>query len=442
MLSKPSRSSRLWAIALPMMLANVSIAVFGLIDAAVVGHLEHEAFLAGVALASVLFDFLYWGVTFLRMGTTGVVAQDFGATNFSDCRRALLEAIAVSLLLAVVILVCHPVIAHYGLSLLDGSAAAREHAETYFSIKIWGAPGVLMTMVMTGWLIGMQRASCVLKLTAVASLLNAGLDLFFVFGLGLGVEGVAMAALISAYFSTALGGFYCVKVLRQHGETLRWSPLVASRVRRFVALNFNILIRTLCLISAFALFTRYGAGQGDTILAANAVLLSFQMLLALSLDGFANALEVLVGEAIGNKDHTGFVSSIKLGTAWSVLGAILFSVSYFLFGQQLIYLLTDIDRVAETALIYLPWMALSPLVAVWCFVFDGVFIGATQGRAMRNSMMFSLLLVFIPALLTLDDFGNHGLWGAFLMFFAARGISMAYLFFVIENRGGFVALDA
>ena len=424
-----------------MMLANSSIAIFGLIDAAVVGHLEYEAYLAGVALASVLFDFLYWGVTFLRMGTTGVIAQAYGAKNLDDCRQALFEALLVALILAALVLLFKQPIMTVGLSMLDGSDTAHKQAEIYFRIKVWGAPGVLMTMVLTGWLIGMQQASTVLKLTALTSLVNAGLDILLVFGFDLRVEGVAYAALISAYVSAGLGVYFCVSVLKKRGVGLKLELPDATRVRRFVTLNLNILVRTLCLIVAFALFTRAGAQQGDTILAANAVLLSFQMLLALSLDGFANALEVLVGEAIGAKDRRRFISDIKIGTAWSVVTAILFSLGYLAYGQGMIGLLTDIPAVARTANEYLPWMVLSPLVAVWCFVFDGVFIGATEGRAMRDSMMFALLVVFMPALALLGPLANHGLWAAFMLFFAARGVSMIGLFYWIEHRRGFITVQ-
>ena len=421
-----------------MMLANASIAIFGLIDAAVVGHLEHESYLAGVALASVLFDFLYWGVTFLRMGTTGVVAQANGAKQQEDCRQALFEALLVALCLAMIVLIFRRSIMDFGLSMLAGSDAAREQAEVYFRIKIWGAPGILMTMVVMGWLIGMQQAGAVLKLTVLTSLLNAGLDMVFVFGLEMRVAGVAYAALISAYVSAAWGMVLCVRVLRTREVAVRVMWPVLARVRQFVALNLNIFIRTLCLITAFALFTRAGAQQGDTILAANAVLLSFQMLLALSLDGFANAVEVLVGKAIGAHNRQQFVASIIVGTIWSILSAALFAVFYYAGGEHLISLLTDIDEVRIAAAEYLPWMVLSPLVAVWCFVFDGVFIGATKGKAMRDSMLFSLLLVFLPALILLSDYGNHGLWAAFMLFFAARGVSMAALFFYLDKRHRFV----
>ncbi|MGR8949423.1 MAG: MATE family efflux transporter, partial [Gammaproteobacteria bacterium] len=389
-------------------------------------------------LASVLFDFLYCGVTFLRMGTTGVVAQDYGARNIAECRQALFEGVLTALAISVLILALHHPLMNLTLDLLNGSHAAREQAEVYFKIKIWGAPAVLITMVIMGWLIGMQQATAVLKLTVLTSLVNGLLDLIFVFGFDMGVRGVAFAALIAAYVAVLWGAILCFRTLKLHRVYGGMKLPDLARLKRFMALNSNILVRTLCLIGAFSLFTRYGAKQGDIVLAANALLLSLQMLLALALDGYANALEVLVGQAIGAKDRAGFTQSIKLGMFWSLVSACLFCAAYALFGNDLLRLLTDIPQVRLAAAEYLPWMVLSPLVAVWCFVFDGVFIGATQGKSMRNSMVFALFIVFLPALLLTEPFGNHGLWAAFMLFFAGRGLSMMWLFYRLDTRGQFV----
>lgn len=430
---------RLWALALPMMLANSSIALFGLVDAAVVGHLDDETYLAGVALASVLFDFLYWGVTFLRMGTTGVAAQAFGGRDMQACRGAFFESGVIAVVLGLVMLVCHLPLMNFGFELLGASDTATAKAEIYFQTKIFGAPAVLLSMVLMGWLIGVQEAKLVLKLTALTSLVNIALDLLFVFGFHLGIEGVAFASLLASYFSAGLGLLFCSRVFKQHGMAFKVMSLDTVRLKRLLSLNLNILIRTLCLITAFALFTRSGAQQGDVLLAANTVLLSFQMLLALALDGYANALEVLVGEAIGEKNRTKLSEVIAVGTLWSVLSALAFSFAYFACGQYLITLLTDIIEVREAAKDYLIWLVASPLIAVWCFVFDGVFIGATQGRAMRDSMLFALLVIYLPALWMFHGYANHGVWAAFMLFFAGRGLSMGWLYQRIKQRDGFVS---
>lgn len=427
----------IWALAAPMMLSNVSIALLGLIDTAVIGHLDNSSYLAGIALATVLFDFLYWGVTFLRMGTTGVVAQVYGSDKAPQVGATLRDALAVGLTIALVMLLARQEILGLGLGLLDGSVSATTHASRFFEIKIWGAPGVLATMVFIGWLIGMQNARAAMILAAGPCLLHAGLDLLLVVGLKLGIVGAAYAALITAYFSAALGVWLVVNELRRRPTPVtfawRWRSM-----RRLLSLNWNIMLRTLCLIATFAFFTRQGAMWGDTTLAANAILLNFQMLTALALDGFANALEALVGRSIGASDRARFLAAVALGMLWSILFALLFVGLYAFVGSSLIALLTDIPELRAEAGRFMLWVVISPIVSVWCFVFDGIFIGATKGREMRNSMVFATFFVFLPGWYLLQPLGNHGLWIAFLMFFAARGVSMAWYFCKLDRQGAFV----
>ncbi len=420
-----------------MMLSNISIATLGLVDTAVIGHLDDASYLAGIAIATVLFDFLYWGVTFLRMGTTGVAAQVHGANDVSRIRSTLRDGLIVAAAITLLMLSLQREILVFGLGLLDGSAAATAHATQFFEIKIWGAPGVLATMVFIGWLIGMQNARAAMLLAAAPCLLHAVLDLQLVVVMELGIVGAAYAALITAYFSAALGVWLVRRQLKKYGgsPTLGWHW---AGMRRLLTLNWNILLRTLSLIAVFAFFTQRGARQGDTILAANAILLNFQMLTALALDGFANALEALVGLSIGASDRVRFLAAVTLGSVWAILFAVLFVGLYALFGTSVISLLTDITQVRFEAGRFLIWAVISPLVSVWCFLFDGIFIGATKGPEMRNSMVFSAFAVFLPAWYFLQPLGNHGLWLAFLLFFAARGVSMGWYFVRIDRAGGFI----
>ncbi|MGR9090242.1 MAG: MATE family efflux transporter [Gammaproteobacteria bacterium] len=429
---------RLWQLAAPMMLSNVSIAVLGLVDTAVIGHLSDPSYLAGIALATVLFDFLYWGVTFLRMGTTGVTAQVHGGGDTDGLRTTLRDALTVALALALAMLIWRDEIRGFGLSVLQGSDTSSAHAARYYTIKIWGAPGVLATMVFIGWLIGVQNARAAMALAALPCLLHAGLDVLLVVGLDLGIEGAAYAALTTAYCSALLGVALVWRELGRRGARRGRLPWRIKGLRKLLSLNGNILLRTLCLIATFACFTKQGAIQGDTILAANAILLNFQMLTALALDGFANALEALVGGAIGARDRRAFVESIVVGGAWSGVFAILFTLAYASMGQSLINALTNLEDVRAAASRYLVWAAVAPLISVWCFVFDGIFIGGTRGSEMRNSMLIASLGVFVPSLIVLQTFGNHGLWVAFMLFFAARGLSMGWYFLRIDRRGGFV----
>ena len=430
---------RVWRLAGPLIVSNVSVALLGIVDTAVVGHLQHAWYLGAVAIGSVVFDFLYWGMGFLRMGTTGVVAQIHGRQDNDGIRTALVHAGIVALAISAVILVCRTPIITAGLYLIGGSQDVTHYAEIYIRWAIWGAPAVLVTMSLLGWLLGMQNAKATLIVAIVVNLMNVTMDLLFVFGLHMDVRGVALASVISQYCGLLLAALLVVRELRRQAG--RWHMpqiLEADRLWGFLVLNQNIFIRTICLIFAFAFFTRQGARQGDMILAANAILLNFQALMALGLDGFANAAEALVGKAVGAGDRRSFVTAVKAAAWWSVIVALGFSLAYAAGGRFFINLMTSISEVQLTGYQYLPWMIVSPLISVWCFLLDGVFIGATRSREMRDMMLVSTFLVFVPAWYVLQSLGNHGLWLAFMLFFAARGASLAFASLKIEKSGGFV----
>lgn len=432
---------RVWRLAGPLIVSNISVALLGIVDTAVVGHLQHAWYLGAVAVGSVVFDFLYWGMGFLRMGTTGVVAQIHGRQDNDGIRTALLHAVTVAMAIAAVILICRTPIISAGLYLIGGSENVTRYAEVYIRWAIWGAPAVLVTMSLLGWLLGMQNAKATLSVAVAVNLINVALDLEFVFGLHMDVRGVALASVISQYCGLLLAAWLVARELRRQAG--RWHMpqiLETGRLWKFLVLNQNIFIRTICLIFAFAFFTRQGARQGDMILAANAVLLNFQTLTALGLDGFANAAEALVGKAVGAGDRRSFVASVKAAAWWSVVVALGFTLAYAAGGKLFIGLMTSIREVQLTGYQYLPWMIVSPLVSVWCFLLDGVFIGATRSREMRDMMLVSTFMVFIPAWYILQFLGNHGLWLAFMLFFAARGASLAFASLKIEKAGGFVGV--
>jgi len=431
--------SELLRLALPLILTNISIALLGIVDTAVVGHLNHPYYLGAVAVAAVIFDFLYWGMGFLRMGTTGIVAQIHGAQNTDAMRSTLVHAVFIATLVALVVLLLRNVIIDPALYLIGGSEAVKTYARVYFNWAIWGAPAVLVSITLFGWLLGMQNAKATLYIAVSINLMNIILDFVFVYGFDMEVRGVALASVISEYFGLCIAIYLVFAELKKYpGNWQRELIFTSKQLLGMIALNQNIFIRTICLIFTFAFFTRQGARQGDIVLAANAILLNFQALMALGLDGFANAAEALVGKAIGAKNRGAFIHSVKASTVWSIVIAAGFTLFYVLAGEMLIGLMTSIDDVITVAGKFLPWMFISPLVCVWCFLLDGIFIGATRAREMRNMMLISTFLVFLPAWYLFQFLGNHGLWLAFLLFFAARGMTLAWVFVSIEKRQGFV----
>ncbi len=391
------------------------------------GHMQHAYYLGAVALGALIFSFLFWGFGFLRMGTTGLIAQAHGHEDNNEIRAALARAGLLALVFAVLILTLQLPIAQLAFTLLEGSVEVESYAEEYFSIRIWSAPATLINYVLIGWFLGMQNGRGPLYILLCSNLCNILLDLWFVMGLGMDVDGVALASVIAEYLGCTLGIFLVFRELKRYPG--RWSKqaiLCKVKMQKLLALNGNIMARTLCLIVAFALFTAQGAKLGDVVLAANAILLNFQTLMAYALDGFAHAAEALVGRAIGRGKQEEFRSALYTAGLWSIGFALLFTLLFALAGGYIIETLSSIPEVIDSANEYLIWAIIMPVVAVWGYLFDGVFIGATWSRAMRNTMLISTGLFFLPAWWLLQPYGNHGLWAAFTLFMAARGITMGW----------------
>lgn len=415
----------MWRIAAPMILSNVSVPLLGMVDTGVVGHLESPTYLGAVAIGGTIFTFLYIGMNFLRMGTTGIAAQRFGADDYDGLRVSLGQALIVSFAIACLILLLQFPLAKISLALLGGDAETQSHAATYFYIRVWSAPGTLANYVLIGWFLGLQNARVPLLIFLTINATNIVLDLLFVIGLGMKIEGVALASVIAEYAALCVGIVFAARELRRHPghwPLARLSKL--SAYRAFFSVNANLFVRTMALMFTFAFITAQGARLGPLILAANAVLINFQNLTSLGLDGFAHAAEAMVGRAVGRKDDAALRHTVRLTLKWSLIFSIGFVVSYVVAGPFIIGLLTDLPDVRETAMSYLPWLVVSPLISVWCFLYDGVYIGMTRAREMRNIMLFSTFAVFVPAWLIAQPLGNHGLWLALMAFFASRGIGM------------------
>ena len=429
-----------WRLAGPMILSNLTIPVLGMVDTAVVGHLSEPYYLGAVAIGSLIFSFVYWAFGFLRMGTTGQVAQAHGRDDHTEIRSAFARAFCLALVLACVMLAFQAPIHWLAMLLLDASPEVELYAGEYFFVRIWSAPASLINYVLIGWFLGMQNARGPLYLLLLINIINIALDLWFVWGLGLGVAGVAWASVIAEYLGVVLGLWLVARELRLYpGQWLKAQIFNAAKLRQMLLLNQNIMIRTLCLIFSFAFFTAQGAKHGDLILAANAVLMNFQTFMAYALDGFAHAAEALVGKAVGKRNQDEFKRAVHTAAIWSVGLAAGFVFAYGLFGRLLVELLTDIEAVREVAYQFLPWLVIAPILSVWSYLFDGVFIGATWSAEMRNTMLIATFLCFLPAWYFLQGFGNHGLWAALMVFMIARGVAMAISYRSLLRREAFFA---
>ncbi len=419
----------MWRIAVPMILSNISVPLLGMVDTGVTGHLDDPAYLGAVAIGATIFTFIYMGMNFLRMGTTGTTAQQYGDSDHDGLRAALGQALIVGLLIALLLIVLQIPIKNLALSLIGGESATQGFAAEYFSIRIWSAPGTLANFALIGWFLGLQNARVPLFIFLTINITNIILDLVFVVVLGMTVDGVALASVIAEYSGFLVGARFALSALKCHEG--RWLPERLTNIsayRAFFSVNANIFIRTMALIFALAFVTAQSARLGPLVLAANAVLMNFQHLTSFGLDGLAHAAEALVGKAVGQRSREALVRAVNLTLKWSVIFAVGFTIFYLVAGQLIISILTDLDEVRETARRYLPWMIASPLISVWCFLYDGVYIGATRAKAMRNIMLVSTLAVFLPAWYLTQRFGNNGLWFAFLLFMASRGIGMHVIY--------------
>jgi len=408
-----------------MILSNVSVPLLGMVDTGVTGHLDSSVYLGAVAIGAMIFSFLYTGVNFLRMGTTGIAAQSYGADDNDGLRVALGQAVIVALLIAVTLIVLQQPIGRLAMHLLGPDPETRVFALEYFSIRIWSAPGTLANYALIGWFIGLSNARIPLLIFLTINITNIVLDLLFVLVLGMKVDGVALASVLAEYSGLLVGVTFAISTLRTRSGHWPVPRLInLSAYKSFFAVNANLFIRTMALVFTLGFVTAQGARLGGLVLAANAVLMNFQNLTSFGLDGIAHAAEAMVGRAIGQRRRDALEEAVRLTLRWSLIFAIGFTLFYATAGRLIIGILTDLPEVREAATRYLPWMIASPLISVWCFIYDGVFVGATRARAMRDIMVVSTLAIFLPAWYFLQPLGNDGLWLAFMVFMASRGIGM------------------
>ncbi|QSR33433.1 MATE family efflux transporter [Marinobacterium iners] len=433
----PDRAThqRVWSLAWPMMLSNITVPLLGLVDTAVIGHLPEPHHLGAVALGGIIFSILYWAFGFLRMGTTGMVAQAHGREDGDRLRTLLGQSLVLGACLGLLILLLRTPLTTLALQLMGPEPDVLTEATRYTEIRAFGAPAVLCNFALLGWFVGMQNTRIALILLTSTNLLNMLLDLLFVFGLGMKADGVALATVLAEYFSLLLGLWFCRRLLLKTAGQWLWPQL--RRLRDYKALiqvNRYLFVRTVTLLLTFAFFTAQGAQQGTAVLSANAVLLNFLLLISNALDGFAHATEALIGRAVGRHDRSEFRQILSCTAFWSLVSAIMLTLVFWLGGNTIIYLLTDITEVREIATRYLPWVIILPLIGCWSFLLDGLFIGTTQVKAMQNTMLFSVFCVFAPIWWIAQPMGNHGLWLAFISLFAARGISGGWVFLHMHQR--------
>jgi len=415
-----------------MIIANISTPLLGLVDTAVMGHLDNANFLAAVAIAGLIFNFLFWSFGFLRMGTSGLSAQAFGANNPLELKAILIRAIFLALSISLIILICQQPIATFSFYLINSHDSIESLAQEYFYIRIWSAPATLCQYVILGWFLGRQNTKSPLLIVLTTNLCNIALDLLFVVHYGMNTEGVALASVLAEYTGLVVGVLLLIRNMPYCSHSLSWPSLFQlDKIKAMLLINSHLFIRNLCLIFTFSFFTVQGEKFGSTILAANAVLMNFQTLMAYAMDGFAHAAEALIGRALGAKNKILFRQSLKTTGLWSLLLAVFFTLTFYYAGKDIVNGLTHISAVRNHAYEYLPWLIILPCISFISFLMDGVFIGAALSRQMRDSILFSLFIVFLPVWHYAQPLGNHGLWLALTLFMLTRSLAMLsfYMYF-------------
>ena len=434
-----------------MMLSNITVPLLGLVDTAVLGHLENPSYLAGVALSTTLFTSVFWLFGFLRMGTCGMTAQAVGGQNTPRILELLMSACWFGLVMGTVLIAFSGVWMPLGLDLLAGEPTTNTElasalhqdqnrvliqAQLYADWRILGAPFVLLNYCLIGWFVGRQNTRVPLMMLVTANLINIVMDLLLVIHFGMGVEGVAMATLCADVSSVFLGLFFVACYYRHEFPQLQHLLPHWPTVREMMQVNRYIFVRTGTLLLTFAFFTAQGARLGEEFLAANAVLLTFLLLISNALDGFAHGAEALVGEACGQKNHAQVKRVIQVSLLWSAISAGLLMLVFGAGGAWLISLLTDLESVRSLSSDYLIWLVLMPLISVWCYTYDGIFIGSTKVRAMQNIMLISTFGIFLPMIWAIEQLemsgwiasseeANHLLWLAMTLFMLSRSVGMA-----------------
>ncbi|WP_294228096.1 MATE family efflux transporter [uncultured Shimia sp.] len=425
---------RILHTALPIVLSNATVPILGAVDTGVVGQLGEAAPIGAVGIGAVVLAGLYWIFGFLRMGTTGLTARAKGEGRQGEVAAMLTRAVMIGVAAGLLLVVGQVWFFRAAFWLSPASPEVETLAQQYLQIRIWSAPAAIALFGLTGWLIAQERTKAVLVIQLWMNSVNILLDLWFVLGLEWGVQGVAIATVIAEVTGCGLAVWLCRDVFGNPAWKDKSRVLDPVALREMAAVNGDILLRSLMLQAIFMSFLFFGADFGDDTLAANQVLLQFLYVTAHALDGFAFAVETLAGQAFGGKDRTGLRRATYLASLWAVLGSLLIAVTYWIAGGWIIDLMTTSETLRLLAREYLPWIVLSPLLGVAPFMLDGVFIGATQTKEMRNMMFISTVIYFAAVAIFVPMWGSHGLWLALMISFVARGISLAMRYPALEMR--------
>ena len=429
---KSRLNKQILALAIPNILTNLSVPILSSVDTAVVGHLEESYYLGAIAIGSMIFNFIYWGFGFLRMGTTGLTSQAFGEKDADEIILNLYRPALIAIIFGVAIIILQYFIANIAFYLVDASANVEKFASDYFFIRVFAAPATLLIYVFHGWFLGMQNAKYPLVLLVSVNILNLFFNVLFIFYFGMKSDGVAYGTLLAQYLGLFIAFLLFSKKYKHYSRNIHIKEILEiSKLKKFYQVNSNIFIRTLALLFVLSFFTAESARFGDNVLAANTILMQMWIIISYAVDGFAFAAESLVGKIIGEKNRTELKLLIKYIFAWGIGVGAIFTIVYAIVGEMIVRLFTNNIVVIEIALNFIIWTIVSQLINSISFIWDGIYIGATKTKAMRNSMLISAFIIFLPVYyLTRSSLGNESLWLALTLFMLVRSGTL----FIAANK--------
>lgn len=419
-------------IALPSIISNITVPLLGLVDLAIVGHLGSPSYIGAIAIGGTIFNMIYWIFAFLRMGTSGMTSQAYGAQNNAEVNNLLYRSLSSSFIIAFLVILLKKPVLTLSIYILSPPSTVLELAKDYYDICIWGAPAVLGLYSLTGWFIGLQKAKFPLYVAVVQNIINIFASAFLVFIMNTGIKGVATGTIIAQYCGFVLSVYYAYKsykTFKPANDVILKQIFNLQAIRVFFGINRDIFLRTLCLVCVTLYFTSAGAKQGEVILAVNTLLMQYFTFYSFFMDGLAFAGEALAGQCAGAKDYKKLKSVVRDLFMWCSAVALVFTFFYGLAGYNLLSLLTDEVQVRLQAINYLPWAVGIPLAGLAAFTWDGIFIGLTATRYMLLSMFAATLLFFMVFYYASSYMGNHALWLAFLLYLITRGAVQHFLYY-------------
>ncbi len=423
-------------LAIPNIVSNITVPLLGLVDMMLMGHLDSVAYIGAIGLGGTIFSVMYSVFSFMRAGTTGLTAQAFGRRDEEEISYGFYRSMGIALIATVLVLSLQRPIEWIAMQLLNGSEEVLRYTSDYFRVRIWAAPAVLSLYTFNGWYIGMQNTTIPMVIAILINVVNIVFSVLFVNVFHMGVAGVALGTVIAQYTGllTAIV-FMLVKYRRYLIPVKQKILLQADKLRRFFKVNTDFMIRSILLVLTIAFFTNQSAKLGDDILAVNMILMQFFYIFSYFTDGFAYAGEALVGRFTGACDRESLKKTVRYLLLWGAGLSVPFTLLYWAFPETFIHLVSDQPGMAELAQPYYLYMILIPVITFAAFLWDGIYIGATAAKEIRNTMLIASLLVFLPAWYVLTPlYGNHGLWIAFLLFMVARGVSMTLMWRRVTSR--------